>query len=133
MPRLPALSRLPFWLLILAWFCANTPQTAAWHAIQWLKHSGEFSHQAGLRAEVEAVLAGRPSPVASRFTAPESVASKTDPEPVDVAVKKIPLWRQVAESFVFVAPGSENPRAPAASALPAPVEDVPHPPPRRLV
>jgi hypothetical protein len=50
----------PFWLLVAAWWCANTPQAATFELILWMKGAADFSHQAQLHAEVAALLNGGP-------------------------------------------------------------------------
>jgi len=42
-PRLPALW--PFWLLVLAWVCANRPQVAAYGLITWVGNARHFTHR----------------------------------------------------------------------------------------
>ena len=125
--------RLSFWLLIVAWFCANTPQSAAWHAIQWIKNAGHFTHDAQLRVEVAALLTGEKSPdpehlsVASTSSTTRSLPTETA---ADVAVKKIPLWDDATDSSVIAPHISAQWLVRSFAPPTSPLEDVPNPPPR---
>lgn len=123
--------RWPFWLLIAAWVCANTPQVAAWHVIVWVKDARHFSHQAQLRGEVAALLSGKSAaePV-SLAAATNTEAPPVPPAPADFSIKKIVLCL-VAERGGFspsAAPAVW--REPRFRVGPAHVADVPYPPPR---
>ena len=48
----------PLWLLVLAWFCANSPQTLICTAVVWLGEARSFSHQQRLASEVAHLLVG---------------------------------------------------------------------------
>lgn len=128
--RTPLL-RLPFWLLIAAWLCANTPQVAAWHLIVWVKNAQHFSHQAQLQVEVASLLCGKPvaKPVALA-SATHTGRAPAPLAPVDFTVKKILL--------LLVAGGGVSPPVLISpdwaeadlQDWPAHVADVPYPPPR---
>jgi hypothetical protein len=49
----------PFWLLIAAWVCANTPPALTCDALAWMKEAAHFSHQDRLKADVALILAGK--------------------------------------------------------------------------
>lgn len=51
-------SRWPFWLLIVAWVCANSPQVAIVAVLAWLTEARTFSHQRELTREVAHLLSG---------------------------------------------------------------------------
>ena len=51
----------PFWLLLVAWFCANFPQGST-YAVAWLAEARSFSHQQRLTADVARVLVGEETP-----------------------------------------------------------------------
>ena len=83
--------RWPFWALLLAWVCANGPQSAFYEAMVWVKAGSTFSHQARLTRSVAALLSGREAPleparatalksqpVPSASIAPEAVLKKVD-------------------------------------------------------
>jgi hypothetical protein len=53
-----AKSRWPFWLLIAAWVCANSPQVAIVAVLAWLTEARTFSHQRELTREVAHLLSG---------------------------------------------------------------------------
>ena len=85
-------ARWPFWLLVAAWWCANTPQAATFEVILWLKGAACFSHQADLRADVASILTGVPKVVHGhggqvvRDTAPPAV-----PLAKNVTIKRVSL------------------------------------------
>jgi hypothetical protein len=85
----------PFWLLVAAWWCANTPQAATFEVILWLKGAAYFSHQADLHADVAAILTGVPKVARGhggqilRETPPPAV-----PLPKSVAIKRVSLCLQ---------------------------------------
>jgi hypothetical protein len=88
-------ARWPFWLLVAAWWCANTPQAATFEVILWLKGAAYFSHQADLHADVAAILTGVPKVARGhggqilRETPPPAV-----PLPKNVAIKRVGLCLQ---------------------------------------
>lgn len=138
MPLRPALVRLPFWLLIAAWLCANTPEIATWHFASWLKEARHFGHQERLRDELSALLAGdslAASAPSSRLAAGTDRESPPAAPPAaaspDGAVKKILI--DLGERETLAAPLSDDAsRWPGAAArrTPARTDEVPHPPPR---
>jgi hypothetical protein len=80
----------PFWLLLLAWVCANSPQAAVVAVLTWMDHARQFSHQQRLTAEVAFLLVGEKLP------ATETVASSQSPKkspapalPPGAVIKKI--------------------------------------------
>ena len=97
----------PFWLLLAAWFCANSPQAATYSLIVWAHGARHFSHQERLKADVAFILAGR-----QPASAPISVASATarpfsPPVPAEAVLKKLDLSAPVAVEAV--APASRGP------------------------
>jgi hypothetical protein len=64
LPRERPPSPWPYWLLLLAWVCANSPQTATYVAITWLGDVRSFSHQERLAADVARLLTGDELPAA---------------------------------------------------------------------
>lgn len=130
--RTTLLARLPFWVLIAAWFCANTPQTATWHAIVWLKDARHFSHQNELKARVAAALGGIEIEPASQWNQADA-SSRELPEaalPADATIKKILLS---LEDSPFPAPPPSVllfRRDTGRLCWISHVADVPHPPPR---
>ena len=61
-PRLRRPSQWPFWLLIAAWVCANTPAIAVCALLTWLGEARHFSHQQRLMTDVAYVLTGNQPP-----------------------------------------------------------------------
>lgn len=48
----------PFWGLLAAWVCANSPQVAVFTALTWLAEARSFSHQDDLARQVAQLLSG---------------------------------------------------------------------------
>lgn len=82
----------PFWLLVAAWWCANTPQAATFEMILWLKGAASFSHQAELKADVAAILSGVPKVAPSHHG---QIGRETPPPTVPLAktvtIKRVSL------------------------------------------
>jgi hypothetical protein len=90
--RLPA--RWPFWLLIVAWVCANSPQSATYAVLTWLAEARHFSHQHRLTTEVAFLLVGeKPTSTTAAFAAAPQTPAKSFPPaiPADAVLKKIDL------------------------------------------
>lgn len=84
-------SRWPFWLLLAAWFCANSPQAATYEVIVWLGEARHFSHQQRLTLEVATALGGEQARAAF-FTATDSSEKPLAPPiPAEATLKKIEL------------------------------------------
>ena len=87
-----ALVRLPFWLMIAAWICANIPASATVYSFVWMKGAGHFSHHDELCESVANLLSGRQAPPGHRLAEAETAArSLPHPLPVDGMIKKIDL------------------------------------------
>jgi hypothetical protein len=85
-------SRWPFWLLLAAWFCANSPQAATYDAIIWLGNARHFSHQQRLTNEVVSILAGeQQSPAVATLGTLRTAPDRPFAPPVspEAALKKI--------------------------------------------
>ena len=85
----------PFWLLLMAWFCANMPQTAVFTALTWLAEVRSFPHQQRLTQDVARLLAGeRPtSPIADAVARAQDELPARPPTslPAEGATKKLEL------------------------------------------
>lgn len=138
--RSTILLRCPFWLLIAAWFCANTPQIASLHVILWVKNAHHFSHQQQLRHQVAAVLSGHSEEHGQAVLAAANIASTAEAETddalkegskADFSVKKIVMSVE-AERRLSVDRSSRQSRWREGGPLQliAHVADVPSPPPR---
>ena len=94
-------ARWPFWLLLAAWFCANSPQAATYEVVVWLGNARHFSHQQRLRAEVAAILAGPEAPVvvAAVHAAPERPPGP--PLPATAALKKVDLFASIPGELIL--------------------------------
>jgi hypothetical protein len=126
-----SLRRWPFWLLIAAWVCANTPQVAAWHVIVWVKNAQHFSHQAQLRGEVASLLSGKPA--SESVSLATATNSETPPAPLtaaDFSVKKIVLSLVSERGGLSPTSAAVAWREVDLQSGPAHVADVPYPPPR---
>ncbi|MES2692637.1 MAG: hypothetical protein V4773_04130 [Verrucomicrobiota bacterium] len=103
----PATARWPFWLLLAAWVCANSPQVAVYTALTWLAEARTFSHQRDLSQQVAHLLVGEkaPSRVAEAVARLELPAREGGPVkapasiPAATVLKKIDL---AAEALVSV-------------------------------
>ncbi len=84
-------TRWPFWLLIAAWICANSPQAATYAVITWIGEARHFTHQQRLTAEVAQVLTGAKVLEAPAVTVGEPVRPFAPPVPVEATLKKIEL------------------------------------------
>lgn len=87
--------RWPFWLLIAAWFCANSPQAAVSAALTWLAEARTFSHQRELSREVAHLLGGEKAQgrvAAALAEAAQNESAKRMPAiPAAAVLKKIDL------------------------------------------
>ena len=120
-------ARWPFWLLIVAWVCANSPQAATYAFLTWVAEARSFAHQQRLAVEVAVLLGGE---TASERVARTENTSPTQPlpaVPVDAVLKKLPLALERAPQPLPPDPRSEFLRS---AAVPCP-ESVRPPPPRR--
>lgn len=100
--RSPLSPRWPFWALLAAWVCANTPQAAVYAVVTWLAEARSFSHQYELTRSVAHLLKGEKS--ASRVAvvlqrgsdgAPERAPASV-PVPPESVLRKIPLCLETA-------------------------------------
>lgn len=84
-------ARWPFWLLLAAWVCANSPQAATYALLAWLGEARHFSHQQRLTAEVASLLAGEraPGPGVAMTDAPAKPPAP--PLPAEAVLKKLDL------------------------------------------
>lgn len=128
--------RWPFWLLLAAWFCANSPQAATYALLGWVAEARSFSHQQRLTTEVAFLLGGEKA--AARETAvaatAHSVPEKTPPLiPTEAVLKKLPLyaaeglaevWPPAERAQIFRAVGLAWSGAGRAPPLPEPPRDV---------
>jgi len=104
-PRRPTTHRWPFWLLIAAWFCANSPQTATYALLAWLGEARTFSHQQQLSRDVAHLLGGETAPsrvaaVMARAKADEGALVKLPSSvPASAVLKKIDLSVESVPGF----------------------------------
>ena len=125
--------RWPFWLLIAAWLCANTPQIAVYTGLAWLAEARSFSHQHRLSTDVAFVLAGKPTPQRIARAVKSVPPQPLPPVPAEAVLKKIPL---AFESVAEVLPPALRAIRPAEIARAFPESfraPPPHGPPRVVV
>lgn len=123
----------PVWLLVLAWFCANCPQTLICTTIVWLGEARSFTHQQRLVSEVAHLLVGeKPHSLLSHLSVLPPAPAKS-PLPPPPALKKIELAAE--DTLLWVAPTSAAPlRAPEAPPVASALRAPPlHGPPRATV
>ncbi|MEI6467367.1 MAG: hypothetical protein WCQ89_21775 [Verrucomicrobiota bacterium] len=84
-------ARWPFWLLIAAWICANTPQPALFATLSWLAEARHFTHQQRLSAQVAHLLGGEKMPERVDVAAGASDREPPPALPGDSTLKKIVL------------------------------------------
>ena len=89
--RTCSVRRWPFWLLLAAWFCANSPQAATYEIVLWLGNARHFSHQQRLSAEVAFVLAGEPAAAVVAVAKAPSEKPFAPSVPTEATLKKIEL------------------------------------------
>ena len=81
----------PFWLLIVAWFCANSPQSATFAVLAWAGEARSFSHQQRLSLDLARLLVGEGKAVVVD-SAEESPSPPLAPAiPTEATLKKIEL------------------------------------------
>jgi hypothetical protein len=126
----------PFWLLIAAWVCANSPQAAVYPFVSWLAEAPHFSHQHRLSTEVTRLLAGAPDATRAAQVAstPRSPATPrpTPAVPPEAVLKQLPLS---LENVATVLPPPWRSHRPAARSDAAPESlraAPPHGPPRAV-
>lgn len=126
--------RWPFWLLLAAWLCANSPQVAVFSVLTWLAEARSFSHQERLTVDVARLLGGAaPSrPIAAAVArAQEHVPAQPLPMvPADAVFKKLELSLEKSTDVLPVALRGGRHRA-VAWVCPEPRRCAPpHGPPR---
>lgn len=95
-----AAPRWPFWLLLVAWVCANSPQIAIFTALTWLDGGRDFSHQQRLTQQVAFLLGGETAPGIVAKVVEEAPAQPLPPLPPDAFAKKIQLSVERVAEFL---------------------------------
>lgn len=87
--------RWPFWLLIVAWVCANSPQAATYALLTWIAEARQFSHQQQLTRDVAHLFAGEKAPAREPIVEAASEGDKSTASlpvmPATAVLKKIDL------------------------------------------
>jgi hypothetical protein len=119
-----------FWLLTVAWLCANIQPGTPATLLQWLAEGRSFSHQQRLMSDVAVLLGGEKEPVAVTESEPARPPAPRLPVVLEGMFKKleVPLAR---DAPVVIPPTEEvalraEDRAFASQERPPP----PHGPPR---
>ena len=81
----------PFWLLLVAWICANSPQAATYAVIAWAGEARAFSHQERLSVELAHLLAGEAAPSSVAPAEHLPLSSSKPAIPTAATLKKIEL------------------------------------------
>lgn len=116
--------RWPFWLLIAAWVCANSPQAATYAVLTWLAEARSFTHQQRLAVEVAFLLSGEKTPERISAAATATAAKLPPAVPADAVLKKLPLALEcTAESPV--APTAPEQGRPASLRWPGALRSPP--------
>jgi hypothetical protein len=82
----------PFWVLLAAWFCANSPQEITFNLIVWAKGAQHFSHQERLREDVSMLLTGKLSSVAFHAAKSAPCSASVPSLPSENLVKRLDLY-----------------------------------------
>ncbi|MBC7366330.1 MAG: hypothetical protein H7343_05875 [Undibacterium sp.] len=123
-------ARWPFWLLLAAWFCANSPQPATYEMVVWLGNARHFSHQQRLSAEVAFILAGAEAPTATGAAPADAGRPFTPPQPAEATLNKIDLPVVLSPEWAPVAVRMPAPRQIPFAPPIAPWREPPADPPR---
>ncbi len=86
-------ARWPFWLLIAAWVCANSPQIAMYTVLAWIADARTFSHQHQLTTEVAHVLAGEKT--GSRLVMMAAAAAPDDHDRAQPAIPESAVLKKI--------------------------------------
>jgi hypothetical protein len=122
----------PFWLLLLAWLCANVPGRVSSHVLTWMIHAGSISHQEQLGAGLTRMAQGEiPSADVAAAEDPDDSRVPFEPAlPSEATVKNIDLSAEVAEDFL-VSSASRQPDWMSRKDMQGLLRDrPPHGPPR---
>lgn len=126
----------PFWLLLAAWVCANSPQAATYALFAWMAEARSFSHQQRLSSEVVSLLGGADAePAEARVaTSAAPLPAKRPPAvPPDAVLKKFPLACEQVADFLPTALRGDRP-ADDLRGMPETLRaPPPHGPPRAAV
>lgn len=122
--------RWPFWLLIAAWVCANSPQAATYAFLSWMAEARSFTHQQRLTADVARLLGGEreETQVAARENSPPPASLPA--VPAEAVLKKIPLSVERTADVLPPALGASHPRVAAWLCPDVWRAPPPHGPPR---
>jgi hypothetical protein len=99
-------ARWPFWLLIAAWVCANSPQAATYAVLTWMAEARSFTHQQQLTFDVAHLLTGEEVP--SKIVMAAAANNEQAPEPLPAVpsgavIKKIDLSAENTATLVRAA------------------------------
>jgi hypothetical protein len=125
-----AAPRWPFWLLLVAWICANSPQIAIFTALTWLDAGRDFSHQQRLTQQVAFMLGGETAPGIVAKAVEEAPVQPLPPLPPDAFAKKIQLSVERSAEFLPPALRAGRPESAEISCRDAERAPPPHGPPR---
>lgn len=93
-------ARWPFWLLLAAWVCANSPQVAVFAVCTWLYEARQFTHQQRLTTEVAYVLGGERAPGIFAEAMAQAPVKPPPIIPAEAMAKKIQLSVESVTDFL---------------------------------
>jgi len=107
-----ATARWPFWLLLVAWVCAHSPQTVMPTVLTWLAEARSFSHQRDLSRSAAFVLAGEKEPSRVAVALDHVRASHPDAPPqLPLSVPPTAVLKKIdfaTEGLIDVRPPAEQ-------------------------
>jgi hypothetical protein len=89
--RAPSSPQWPFWLLLAAWLCASTPQTATYIVLTWVSEARNFTHTERLTRDVAFLLGGEKEHRILDAAKEVPPAKPVPPMPAGLAAKKVDL------------------------------------------
>jgi hypothetical protein len=122
--------RWPFWLLVVAWVCANGPQAATYAVLSWLHSAPSFKHQQRLTKDVVSLLTHRGAHAAVKQGATQVPARPLAPVPDEAVLKRLDLSCERVVEVASETSGASRVRAPEELCPPSRRPAPPHDPPR---
>lgn len=126
--------RWPFWVLLAAWVCANSPQAATYAFLSWMAEARSFTHQQRLTAEVASLLGGGAAERETEMAKTETEAPNRPPTavPAEAVLKKIQLSLELVAEVLPPALRADRRMIALSMPLKALRAPPPHEPPREI-
>jgi hypothetical protein len=110
--HLQSTARWPFWVLLAAWICANSPQVAVYAVVTWVAEARTFSHQHELTRAVAHILKKEAAPSRVAFLVRQASADRPvrpwPSIPNDAVLRKVELALQLCDGPVWQAEGVQR-------------------------